>query len=183
LTHVKTQETILGLVLTLTFSAAGAVAQAQLTPEKKKELRKFDPVDVVPEAREGEPDARENQVERRRAQSGRNAGIAASTAPISAAVDSTVAIPQAAPAANAPPSLRATPSLAPKRGVVLTQSAAPKTQSTEPATTGALAPATAVNRPAHSARLSLPLIFFLLGLILLALVAVTIKLRKDLRKL
>jgi hypothetical protein len=57
------------------------------------------------------------------------------------------------------------------------------TKSSEPAAAGVPAPATAVNKSTRSNRLSLPLIFLLLGLILLALVAVTAKLRKDLRKL
>jgi hypothetical protein len=180
---VKTKEIILGIGLTLLFSAAGAFAQSPLSPEKKKELRKFDPADIVPEASEEEPKARESQVGRGGTQSRREARTSASTAPISAAVDSTVAIPPAAPATKAPASLRATPSPVPKGGVVLTQSAVTKTQSSEPAAAGAGAPATAVNRSARSTRLSLPLIFLLLGLVLLALVAVTAKLRKDLRKL
>jgi hypothetical protein len=188
---LRTQKTILVIVLTLLFSAAGAFAQEQIPPEKMKELRKFDPADIVPEAREGEP--RERQDGRGRTQSKRNAGTSASPAPISAAVDSTLPNPPAAPAAKsptasrtapspAPPSL-APPSLAPKGPVVLPQSAVTKTQPSEPAASGAPAPAAAVNRSARSSRLSLPLIFFLLSLTLLALVAVAVKLKKDLRKL
>ena len=170
----------------LLLSAAGAFAQEQIPPEKMKELRKFDPADIVPEAREGEP--RERQDGKGRTQSKRNAGTSASPAPISAAVDSTLPNPPAAPAAKAPtaprtaPSL-APPSLAPKNPVVLTQSAVTKTQPSEPAASGAPAPAAAVDRSARSSRLSLPLIFFLLSLTLLALVVVTVKLKKDLSKL
>jgi hypothetical protein len=191
LRHLRTQEKILVVVLTLLlFSSAGAFAQEQLSPEKKKELRKFDPADIVPEAREGEPkvrgsQVRESQVGRgqvggERTRSRQNAGTAASAAPISAAVDPTVTIPPAAPAAKAQP-LRATPSLAPKGAVVITQSAAPKTQSSEPAA-GVQAPATAVKQPARSHRLSLPFTFFLLSLILLALGAIAVKLKRDLRE-
>ena len=185
---MRAQETVLVVVLTLLLSAAGAFAQEQLSPEKKKELRKFDPADIVPEAREGEPKVRESQdgmgqVRGERKRSRRNAGTPTSAAPISAAVDSTVPAAPSAPAAKKPEALRQAPALAPKGAVVQTQSAAPKTQSLEPAALGDPAPATAVNRSARSARLSLPLIFSLLGLILLALVAVVFKLKKDLSKL
>jgi hypothetical protein len=176
----------------LLLSSAGALAQEQLSPEKKKELRKFDPVDIVPEAREGEPKVREGQVREsqvgrgqvggERTQSRRNPGTAASAGPISAAVDPSVTIPPAAPAAKAQP-LRTTPSPAPKGAVVITQSAAPKTQSSEPTASSAQAPAAAVKRSARSRRLSLPLTFFLLSLILLALGAIAVKLKKDLREL
>jgi hypothetical protein len=178
---LRTQKTFLAVVLTLLLSAAGAFAQEQIPPEKMKELRKFDPADIVPEAREGEP--RERQDGRGRTQSKRNAGTSASPAPISAAVDSTLPNPPAAPVAKAPTAPRTAPSLAPKGPVVLTQSAVTKTQPSEPAASSALAPATAVNRSARSSRLSLPLIFFLLSMTLLALVVVTVKLKKDLRKL
>lgn len=180
MTHLRTQETVLVVVLTLFLSTAGAFAQEQLSPEKKKELRKFDPADIVPEAREGEPKVKENQDGGEKAQSRRNVRTSASSAPISAAVDSTVPVPPAAPAAKPLPTLRATPSLAPKGAVILTKPAAQKAQSLEP---GAPAPATAVNRPARSSKLSLPFIFFLLGMILVALVAVAVKLKKDLSKL
>jgi len=192
LTHLRTHETILVVVLTLLLSAAGAFAQEQLSPEKKKELRKFDPADIVPEAREGEPKVREGQVREsqvgrgqvvgERTGSRRNARTAASAAPISAAVDSTVPIPPAAPAAKAQP-LRAPPSLAPKGGVVFTPPAVMKTQSSESAAPGAQAPATAVNRSARSPRLSLPFTFFMLSLILLALGVIAVKLKRELRRL
>ena len=181
MTHLRTQKTILVIVLTLLLSAAGAFAQEQIPPEKMKEVRKFDPADIVPEAREGEP--RERQDGRGRTQSKRNAGTSASPAPISAAVDSTLPNPPAAPAAKAPTAPRTGPSVAPKSAVVLTQSAVTKTQPSEPAASGAPAPAAVVNRSARSSRLSLPLVFFLLSLTLLALVVVTVKLKKDLRKL
>jgi len=181
LTHLRTQKTILGVVLTLLLSAAGAFAQEQLPPEKMKELRKYDPADIVPEAREGEPGERQDG--RRRTQSKRNAGTTASSTPISAAVDSTLPNPPAAPAAKAPAAPRTAPSLAPKSAVVLTQSAVTKTQQSEPAALSVPAPAAAVNRSARSSRLSLPLIIFLLSLTLLALAVVAVKMKKDLSKL
>jgi len=181
LTHLRTQKTILGIVLTLLLSAAGAFAQERLSPEKMKELRKYDPADVVPEAREGEPGERQDG--RRRTQSKRNAGTSASSAPISAAVDSTLPNPPAAPVAKAPTAPRTGPPLAPKSAVVLSQSAVTKTQASEPAAPSVPAPAAAVNRSASSSRLSLPLIIFLLSLTLLALVGVAIKMKKDLSKL
>jgi len=180
LTHLRTQKTILGFVLTLLLSA-GAFAQERLSPDKMKELRKYDPADIVPEAREGEPGERQDG--RRRTQSKRNAGTSASSTPISAAVDSTLPNPPAAPAAKAPAAPRTAPSLAPKSAVVLTQSAVTKTQPSEPAAPSAPAPAAVVNRSARSPRLSLPLIIFLLSLTLLALVGVAIKMKKDLSKL
>src|SRR5262249_53794933 len=103
-----------------------------------KELRKFDPADIVPEAREGEP--RERQDGRGRTQSKRKAGTSASPAPISAAVDSTLPNPPAAPVVKAPTAPRTGPSLAPKGAVVLTQSAVTKTQPLESAASGAPAP-------------------------------------------
>lgn len=178
---MRTQKTILVIVLTLLLSAAGAFAQEQISPEKMKELRKFDPADIVPEAREGEP--REKEDGRRRAQSKRNAGTSASQAPMSAAVDPTFPNPTVAPAAKAPTAPRTGPSLAPRGAVVFTQSAVTKTQPSEPAASGAPALPAAENRSARSLRLSLPLIFFLLSLTLLALVVVTVKLKKDLSKL
>jgi hypothetical protein len=181
LTHLRTQKTILVIVFTLLLSAAGAFAQEQIPPEKMKELRKFDPADIVPEAREGEP--REREDGRRRTQSKRNAGTSASPAPISAAIDSTLPNPPAVPAAKAPAAPRTGPSLAPKSAVVLTQSAVTKAQPSEPAASGAPAPSAAETRSARSLKLSLPLIFFLLSLTLLALVVVTLKLKKDLSKL
>ena len=177
---MRTQKTILGIVLTLLLSAAGAFAQERLSPEKMKELRKYDPADVVPEAREGE--LGERQDGRRRTQSKRNAGTSASSAPISAAVDSTLPNPPAAPAAKAPKATRTAPSLPPKSAVVLTQSAVTKAQPSEPAAS-APAPAAAVNRSARSSRLSLPFIISLLSLTLLALVVVAFKMKKDLSKL
>ncbi|HEU0176485.1 MAG TPA: hypothetical protein VFV58_19640 [Blastocatellia bacterium] len=192
MTQVRTQETILGIVLTLLLSAAGAFAQEQIPEEKKKELRKFDPADIVPEAREGEPKVRERQVERgqvggvrvgaERTQSRRNAGTSASAAPISAAVDSTVPIPPAAPTTKAPQSPQAAPSIAPKGAAVITQSAVTKTKSSDPSAPGAQTPATAVNRSARGGRMSLPLIFSLLTLVLLALGAIVVKLKRELQK-
>jgi len=181
LTHLRTQKTILVIVFTLLLSGPGAFAQEQIPPEKMKQLRKFDPADIVPEAREGE--SREREDGRRRTQSKRNAGTSASPAPISAAVDSTLPNPPAAPAAKAPTAPRTVPSLEPKGAVVVTQSAVTKTQPSEPAASDGPAPAAAENRSARSLRLSLPVIFFLLSLTLLALVVVTFKLKKDLSKL
>jgi hypothetical protein len=168
-------------VLTLLLSAAGAFAQERISPEKMKELRKYDPADIVPEAREGEHGERQDG--RGRTQSKRNAGTSASSAPISAAVDSTLPNPPAAPAAKAPTAPRTGPSLAPKGAAVLTQSAVTKTQPSESAAPSAPAPAAAVNRSDRSLRLSLPLIIFLLSLTLLALFVVAVKLKKDLSKL
>jgi hypothetical protein len=183
LTHLRTQKTILGIILTLLLSVAGAFAQEQISPEKMKELRKYDPADVVPEAREGEPGERQDGRRRTGQQSKRNAGTSASSTPISAAVDSTLPNPQAAPAAKAPTAPRTGPSLAPKSAVVLSQSAVTKTQASEPAAPSVPAPAAVVNRSASSSRLSLPLIIFLLSLTLLALVGVAVKMKKDLSKL
>jgi len=178
---LRIQKTILGIVLTLLLSAAGAFAQERLSPDKMKELRKYDPADVVPEAREGEPGERQDG--RRRTQSKRNAGTSASSAPISAAVDSTLPNPPAAPAAKSPTAPRTGPSLQPKSAVVLTQSAVTKTQPSEPAASSVPEPAAAVNRSARSSRLSLPFIISLLSLTLLALVVVAFKMKKDLSKL
>lgn len=170
------------VVFTLLLSTAGVFAQEQISPDKIRELRKYDPADIVPGVREGEPTQRERQDGRRKTPSKQNAGTSASSAPISAAVDSILPNPSAAPAAKAPTSPRTGSSLAPKSAVVVTQSAVTKTQPLEPDASGAPAPAVAVNRSARSARLSLPLIFFLLSLTLLALVAVAVKLKKDLSK-
>jgi hypothetical protein len=180
---VRTQETFPVVVLTLLLSASGAIAQTQLSPEKKKELRKFDPGDIVPETREDEPGARESKVGRGGTQSRRNARTSATAAPISAAVDSTAAIPPTAPAAKAPPSLRATPLIAPRGASASTQSAAIMNQSSEPVPPGAPAPAAHVNRSVRSTRLSLPIISLLISVILVALIAVAIKLKRELSKL
>lgn len=173
------QTTILVVVLTLLLSAVGAFAQEraqeQLSPERMKELRKFDPVDVEPEIREREPRGREDG--RRRTQSRRTAGSPASSAPLSANVDSVLPT-QASPASKAPVSSRTSPSLTTNGAVVITQSEVTKTRPSEPT-----APAASVNRSVNSAGAPLTLMFFLIGLILLALVAVAFKLKKDLSKL
>jgi hypothetical protein len=140
-----------------------------------KELRKFDPVDMAPETREREP--REREDGRRRTQSRRTAGSPASSAPLSAAVDSILPT-QAAPTSKAPVSSRTSASVAPNGAVVITQ---PEVKKTQPS--GPTAPAASVNRSASSAGLPLTLMFFLIGMILLALAAVAVKLKKDLSKL
>jgi hypothetical protein len=172
------QTTILAVVLALLLSAVGTFAQEQaqdqLPPERMKELRKFDPVDIEPGTRESEPRGREDG--RRRTQSRRTVGSPASSAPLSAAVDSILPT-QAAPASRAPVSSRTSPSAAPNGAVVITQSEVTKTRPSGPK-----APAASVNRSASSAGLPLPLMFFLIGLISLALVAVAVKLKKDMSK-
>jgi len=165
--------------LTLLLSAVGAFAQEraqeQLSPERMKELRKFDPVDMEPEIREREPRGREDG--RRRTQSRRTAGSPGSSAPLSAAVDSVLPT-QAGPASKAPVSSRTSPSQTTNGAGVITQSEVTKTRPSEPK-----APAASVDGAASSAGLSMTLMFFLIGMILLALVAVAVKLKKDLSKL
>ena len=170
---MKTQEIIFVVVLTLSLSSAGAYAQEQIPPEKLKELRKFDPADIVPVEREGAPGGREGEVGAERAQPRRSARVSVAATPT----------PPAATPLKAAQSIRTTPSLTPDGAVVPKQSPAPKTQSLEPAVTQARGPATSINRSTRSTRLSLPFIFFLLSLILLALGGIAVKLKNDLRRL
>jgi hypothetical protein len=179
---VKTQETILIAVLALLLSAAGASAQTQLSREKKEELRKFGPEDIVPETREGEPKERERPVGGQvvgGAQSRRNDGTSAAPAPILATEGSRSGATSSASTSKAGSSLATSPSLRPESEVVPTQPTTAKKSPQEPERV-----ATAnIKRSTRSTRLSLPLIFFLLSLILLALGGIAIKLKNDLRGL
>lgn len=188
---VRKQKTILIIVSMLLLSATGAFAaypQVQLSPEKKKALRKFDPVDIVPEMRGSESEARASQGDRGRKKSKQPAGSPtltrdASAAPISPAVVPAAPNPTAMPVAQLTLAPQATPSLASKAKPDPTQSATAMTQSSEPAAAGPLASATTEKQSVRATGLSLPVIFSLLGLILLALVAVATRIKKDLRAL
>ncbi len=181
---VRKQKTIPVIVLMLLLSATSVFAayqQIEISPEKKKALRKFDPVDIVPEARGNEPEARESKRDRDRKKSKQNAGPPASAAPISDAVVR-AASPPATSVAQSTLSPRATPSLASQAKSVTAQSVAAMTQSSEPTVSGPLALATTVKQSVHATGLSLPVIFLLFGLVVLALVAVAARLKKDLRR-
>jgi len=188
---VRKQKTILIIVLMLLLSATGAFAaspQVQLSPEKKKALRKFDPVDIVPEMRGSEAEARDSQGDRGRKKSKQPAGSPtlsrdASAAPISTAVVPAAPRPTATPGAQLSPTPQATPSLASKAKPDPTQSASATAQSSESTVAGSLASAATGKESVRAAGLSLPVIFSLLGLILLALVAVAARIKKDLRAL
>src|SRR5262245_36505918 len=102
---VKIRNTIPLIILALLLSAAKAIAadpQIQLTPEKKKALLKFDPVDIVPEARGNDSQGRDNQGDRGRRRSRQN------TNPALAAVVPATPTPTATPVVQATPTPRAT---------------------------------------------------------------------------
>jgi len=179
------------MLITSATGMFAAYAQTQLSPEKKKALRNFDPADMVPEARGGAPEGREGQGDRGRRKSRQNAGpsaplseasgISASTDPISAAIVPAAATPPTIPVAQSTPSPQATPLLTSKAKPAPAQSVAPMAQSSEPAASGPLASAAPATQSGRVTGLSLPVIFLLLGLTLLALVVVAARLKKDLR--
>jgi hypothetical protein len=185
---VKIRTTIPFIVLILVLSAAKAIAadpQIQLTPEKKKALLKFDPVDIVPEVRGNDSQGRDNQGDRGRRRSRQN------TSPASAAVAPATPTPTATPVVRATPTPRATTTptptplpasqTKPQPTQSPTQSAMAMARSPEPAT-GALVSGTTIKPALRARRMPLPVIFVLLGLIMVALVAVAAKLKKDLRR-
>jgi hypothetical protein len=179
---VKIRKSIPFIALILLLSAARAVAadpQIQLTPEKKKALLKFDPVDIVPEVRGNDSQGRDNQGDRGRRKSRQN------TSPASAAVVPATPTPTATPAPRATATATPTPTPLPA-----TQTKPQPTQSpTQSAMARSIEPASgapasgATAKPSNRARrMPLPVIFLLLGLIMVALVAVAAKLKKDLRR-
>jgi hypothetical protein len=185
---VNIRKSIPFIVLIILLSAARAVAadpQIQLTPEKKKALLKFDPVDIVPEVRGNDSQGRDNQGDRGRRRTRQN------TSPSSAAVVPAAPTPTATPRATATAKPTSTPTPTPTPAPATqtkpqptqspTQSAVAMARSTEPASGAPVSGATA--KPSNRARrMPLPVIFLLLGLIMVALVAVAAKLKKDLRR-
>jgi hypothetical protein len=183
---VNIRKSIPFIVLIILLSAARAVAadpQIQLTPEKKKALLKFDPVDIVPEVRGNDSQGRDNQGDRGRRRTRQN------TSPSSAAVVPAAPTPTATPRATATAKPTSTPTPTPAPATQTkpqptqspTQSAVAMARSTEPASGAPVSGATA--KPSNRARrMPLPVIFLLLGLIMVALVAVAAKLKKDLRR-
>ncbi|MGH9767434.1 MAG: hypothetical protein ACREAB_08380 [Blastocatellia bacterium] len=109
------------------------------------------------------------------------AGNNGSAASISPAVVPATLNPTPTPIARSTPAPQATSSPASKAQPTPTQSAPQIARSSEPTVTGPLAPGTNVKRSARVGGLSLPVILSLLGLVLLALVVVTAKLKRDLR--
>ena len=186
---MRIRKTILFIVLILLLSAVRAVAadpQIQLTPEKKKQLLKFDPVDIVPETRGNDSQGRDNQGDKGRRRSRQN------TSPASAPVAPATPTPTATPVVKATPAPRATttptptplpPSQTkPPPTPSPTQSSVAMARPPEPAAPGAASPGATVKPSVRARRMSVPVIFMLLGLIMLALVAVAAKLKKDLRR-
>jgi len=184
---VRILKTIPFIFLLLLLSAARAVAadpQIQLTPEKKKALLKFDPVDIVPEVRGNDSQGRDNQGDKGRRRSRQN------TSPASATVAPATPTPTTTPAAKATPAPRATTTPTPlptsqnkpPPTPAPTQSAVAMARPPESAAPGALVSGTNVKPSARARRMSSPVILMLLGLIMLALVAVAAKLKKDLRR-
>lgn len=185
---VNIRKSIPFIVLIILLFAVRAVAadpQIQLTPEKKKALLKFDPVDIVPEVRGNDSQGRDNQGDRGRRRTRQN------TSPALAAVVRATPTPTATPVVKATPAPRATATATPTPTPATqtkpqptqspTQSAVAMARSTEPASGAPVSGATA--KPSNRARrMPLPVIFLLLGLIMVALVAVAAKLKKDLRR-
>ena len=183
---MRIRKTILFIVLMLLLSAVRAVAadpQIQLTPEKKKALLKFDPVDIVPETRGNDSQGQGDKGRRRSRQN---------TSPASAPVVPATPTPTATPVVKATPAPRATTTPTPTPMPASqtkppptpspTQSSVAMARPPEPAAPGAALPGTTVKPSVRARRMSVPIIFMLLGLIMLALVAVAAKLKKDLRR-
>ena len=187
---MKIRYSIPFIVLILALFAASAAAadpQIQLTPEKKKALLKFDPVDIVPEVRGNDSQGRDNQGDRGRRRSRLN------TSPASATVVPATPTPTATPAVKATPTPRATttptplpasqtkpqPTQSPTQSPP--QSAVAMARTTESAP-GAIASGSTVKPAVRARRMPVPVILLLLGLIMVALVAVAAKLKKDLRR-
>jgi len=204
---MRRQKSIMVILLLLlsAVTAFAAYPQAELPPEKKKALHRFDPVDIFPEARGREED-------RAGKKSGQNAGLTALTrnaAPppkpasksgkgdqrspgLSSGASDNAAGGTLKPSAMAPVAPNPTPIVTP---TPLSQTAKPvptqsvtrsvmlMIQSSLPPAAGSRAPATTVNQSVRAMGLSLPVILLLFGLVLFALVVVVIKLKKEIRAL
>jgi len=182
---VKIRNTIPFIVLTLLLFAGRAVAadpQIQLTPEKKKALLKFDPVDIVPEVRGNDSQGGDNQGDRGRRRSRQNTGPAAAGVVPAAPTPTPTATP--APRATTTPTPTPPPvsQTKPLPTQSPTQSSVATARQPEQPAPGAVVSTTTAKPPAHAGRMSLPIIFLLLGVIMVALVAVAAKLKKDLRR-
>lgn len=202
-------------ILMLLLSVTGALAtnpQTGLPPEKKKELRKFDPADFFPEVRGNA----ENQGRKKRS---RNAGRTAVTrnttpskmtanpasqsgessekgqtiTPLNAGNDAeAMANRAAAIAANPDPTPSPVASQSPPPDASLlastallapTQPEITEPKSSAPLLAGSHVPAATFNTTSRPRSLSLHLTILLLGVICSTLFAVIVKLKKDLRKL
>lgn len=185
---MRERNTILITVLTLALIAtagAAAVPQAQLSPEKKRALRKFDPADMVPEVQESQGDQGRNRSRQnggRRAPTGNDASQPTGAEPGDQRGEGERS-PAASSGASGNVSTRPTPSPEPKDEPIPKQTVMAMGQSSEPVAAAPLQPETTGERSGGAPGLSRPVIFSLLGLIFLALVVVVFKLKKDLRTL
>ncbi|HKQ74977.1 MAG TPA: hypothetical protein VJ810_14880 [Blastocatellia bacterium] len=184
---MRIRNTIPFIVLTLLLFTARAVAadpQIQLTPEKKKALLKFDPVDIVPEVRGNDSQGGDNQGDRGRRRSRQNTGPAVAGVVPAAPTPTPVAQATPSPRATATPTPTPAPASQTKPSPTQspTQSSVAAARQPEQPGPAAVLSTTTAKPPAHAGRMSLPIIFLLLGVIMVALVAVAAKLKKDLRR-
>jgi hypothetical protein len=187
------------MLLTVIFAVHGFTAHSQtpIPTEKRREIHKLDPMDVIPEQRVRPRDRGRRPQAGGSAASGNNAASAGAVAkpsptpsPTPPSTDSATKSPAEAavymaqtpsptPSPTATPSPQNTPSPSSTVKPSPTQAVSFNTQPA--ASPGQGGPASATQPPARS-KLSLPIIFTLLGLILVALVVAVVKLKDQLRE-
>jgi hypothetical protein len=187
---MKTTAPLLPLTLLLLLTAGVVYSQSPLRTEQKKALPKLDPTDIFPVAQERAktgkkpaPVATPPTRSRPAAPAGESAArrsVELEKAPTPALTASEVAITPAVLTA-APPPVQSAPLPTPTNepAPTVTPSRAPAAPSATP--TPVAAPPT--SKVAGTTRLSLPVIFALLGVTVLALIVVVVKLKKQLRAL
>ena len=187
-TGFKTKTSFI-VFLALSLAASVAFAQQPISPEKKRAMHKFDPVDIFPEAQDRargsttEP-ATERRGRRRRGSSAASGDGATTPSAIAQAT------PQPTPSATlsvsttplVEPSPAATTAAAAKRGVSsLAAAANAPPQMMEPNTSfGSSSPAN--DQIGGESVWSLPVILGLFATVLVALIALVLALMKQLRK-
>ncbi len=186
-TGLKTKTSFI-VFLALSLAASAAFAQQPISPEKKRAMQRFDPVDIFPEAQDrarGSATTTERRGRSRRRGSPAALGAAATAPSAPAGV-----APQPTPSATlsvsatplAEPSPAATTATAAKRGVSSLAAAAnaPPQMMGQNASLNSSSPAN--GEIGGEPLWSLPVILGLFAIVLLALIALVLALMKQLRR-
>ncbi len=173
--------------LAFSLTASVALAQQPISPEKKRAMHRFDPVDIFPEAQDRARSAATESAAERRNRRRRGLPAAsgdAATAPSAIAQATPQPTPSAAPSVNATPlvepSPAATATAAPQRGLSSLAAAAnaPPQMMGQSASLNSSSPANNGGEPLWS----LPIVLGLFAIVLIALIGLVLALMKQLRK-
>ncbi|MGH9835221.1 MAG: hypothetical protein ACREBD_07260 [Blastocatellia bacterium] len=183
-TGFKTKTSFI-VFLALSLAASVAFAQQPISPEKKRAMHRFDPVDIFPEAQDRARDSTTERRGRRRRGAPAASGDGTATPPTIAGA-ATQPTPSATLSVSTTPlvepSPAATTAAAPKRGVSSLAAAAnaPPQMMGQNASLNSSSPANDQN--GDELLWSLPVILGLFAIVLLALIALVLALMKQLRK-